>query len=556
MPTDMKAKRILLGTLLVVGALTVFQSSKPDDNKFAISKNINVFAELLRALDRLYVDSLDVEKMSKTAFAAMLKELDPYTEYYSEVDIQRANVITKGEYAGIGTLLIERNGAIVVRQVYENSPAQRGGLAPADTLIAIDGESVKDWGIQKVTAKLSGKPQQPVELTIRPFGKKESKVVPLTREIIQLPVVPYYGLLSGNVGYIKLASFSSERTASEVKKGIEDLTKKGATSLILDLRGNGGGRMEQAIDICGFFLPQHSKIVTMKGKQPEQTREYFTREAPIAPELPLAVLVDGASASASEIVSGSLQDYDRAVIVGMKSFGKGLVQTVIDMPYRGQMKYTNARYHIPSGRCVQAINYDHSKDKLETSVVPDSLLKPFKTAAGRTVYEGSGIIPDVKSEGKELPAVLVAMAQKDLVFDFINHYKSRHAKIAPLDKFKVDEAIINDFKAFAKSKKFTYQTEAQKALQKLIDQAKKDGSYKKNKLMFDRLSAGLKPDINAELNAAMDFLTKGLAGELILRYYNSASLYEYNSWTDHEILKAKKILADKAQMKELLSPKK
>lgn len=548
----MKKKSILIGAF-VTAVLFISQASMPDDNKIVISKNINVFAEILRTLDRLYVDSLDVEKMSKTAFSAMLKELDPYTEYYSEKDMQKADLVTKGEYAGIGTLIIGRDGASIVRQVYEGSPAHRAGVEPADTLIAIDGVDVTGWAIQKVTDKLSGKPQEPVRLTIRRAGEKGSKDFSLIREIIQLPVVPYYGLLTGNMGYIRLASFSSERTASEVKKAIEDLSKQGALSLILDLRDNPGGRMEQAVEICSYFLPQHSKIVTMKGKQPEQIRDYFTREAPIVPEMPLAVLVNSGSASASEIVAGSLQDYDRAVIVGERSFGKGLVQTVIDMPYRGQMKYTNARYHIPSGRCVQAINYDHSKEKLETSVVPDSLLKPFKTMGGRTVMEGSGIMPDVKIERKPLPAVILAMAQKDLVFDFINSYKVRHPNIAPVDKFKVDAGIINEFKTFVRTKKFTYETQGQKSLQQLIEQSKKEGTYAKNKLMFDRLSAGLKPNISAELDAAVEDLKKGLAGELLLRYYGIATMCKYRSWHDPEVVKAKEILGDKAKMNEILS---
>lgn len=541
--------------MFVAAVLVVFQAFSPDDNKLVISKNINVFAEVLRALDRLYVDTLDVEKMSKTALSAMLKELDPYTEYYSEDDLQRADLITKGEYAGIGTILVEREGATIVRQIHENSPAERAGLLCADTVTTIDGVSVKGWPIKKVTDKLSGKPQEAVTLTVRRPGVKEDKTLSIVRELVQMPIVPYYGLVESTVGYIKLASFSSDRTASEVKKGLEDLVKKGATSLILDLRDNPGGRMEQAVEICSYFLPQRSKIVTMKGKQPEQMREFFTQKSPIAPEMPIVVLVNAHSASASEIVAGALQDYDRAVIVGEKSFGKGLVQTVIDLPYRGQMKYTNARYHIPSGRCVQAINYDHSKEKLQTSVIPDSLLKPFKTKGGRVVYEGSGIMPDVKVDNKKkFPPVLTAMAQKDLFFDFINSYQARHPKIAPLDKFKVDAAIINDFKAFVKSKKFTYDTKGEEKLAELIKQAKEDGSYTKNKLMLDRLKAGLKPNIDAELQAAMPLLKEGLTGELILRYYRSAGLYEYRTWHDPEVAKAKILLADKAELQKLLKP--
>ncbi len=499
------------------------------DNKIHIARSINVFAELLRTLDELYVDSLDISKMSKTAFSAMLKEVDPYTEYYSEEELQRADLITKGEYAGIGALLYERDGKIIVRKIYEGSPSDKAGLEVADEILALDGNAVNGWGMKKVLDYLKGQPGQSISLTfIRP-GQKEPVEKTFDRELIKLPIIPYYGMRTNKTGYICLSSFSSGNTASEFKAALEELLQEKAESLIIDLRNNGGGRMEEAIKICSYFLPRNSLVLTMKGKKPEYCQSYSTMSDPIVPaSMPVAVLVNRGTASASEILSGALQDYDRAVIVGERSFGKGLVQTLVDMPYRGKLKYTNAKYYIPSGRCVQAITYNHSDSQLKTSTVPDSLLKPFKTMSGRIVYEGSGIMPDKEVKSKiVVPESFTEMEKKDMFFDFVTRYKVEHGSIATADEFKVTDAMIRAFTAYLKFRNFSCENKSQKALEDLMAQARKDGVYSKNKAYFTQLEAGLKVNLDSEINKNIKLLKNRLSYEFLSRYYDSYTVLKY-----------------------------
>lgn len=551
----MKKYLLTLVLLASIASSTILpaQAQVQRSNDLKISRSITTYAEVLRLLDRLFVDSLDIEKMSKKGIDAMLKELDPYTEYYSEADLQRANMITKGEYAGIGTLLVHRNGATVVRQVYDESPAQRAKILAADTLVAIDGKSVVGLELKQVTDRIAGEPNTPIELTIRRHGVAKPLTFNLTREVIRMPVISYSGMLTDGVGYLRLASFSSDRTAGEVRKALTDLMNQGAKSLVFDLRNNGGGRMDQAIDICGFFLPKGSKILSVRGKQPESERVFHTSEDPIAPDMPMVMLVNGHSASASEIVAGAMQDYDRAVIVGTRSFGKGLVQTVTPMPYRAQMKYTNAKYYIPSGRCVQAIVYDHSNPELKTSVVPDSLLKPFTTLAGRTVYEGSGVMPDIEIKHPEAPGVLGAMAREDMLFDFVTLYQRKHPQIAPIDRFVVTPQLVLEYKQWLRERKFEFKNESQVTLEKLIKQSKADKTYAANKAIYDRLTKSLKLNVNKEIDAALPLFKDGVASEMIYRYYGNAGLLQYRTRVDAEVKKAIELLTtQQAEYKRIL----
>lgn len=550
----MKKRYIIKASIVILSAFLLSFTATQIASRIQVTRSISTFGAILKSLDNLYVDSLDFKKLSKTAISAMLKEVDPYTEYYSEEDLSKASIITKGEYAGIGAHMQERGEGIVIRHVYPGSPAGEAGIKISDELIALDDQPVKGWGIQKVTDYLKGKPGEKVKLKIKRPGVKNEIEVTLERQIIKMPIVPYYGLVKNNVGYIKLSSFSSETTADEFKKVLEDLMSKNAKSLLIDLRNNGGGRMDHAIRICSYFLPKGSHILTMKGKTEENTKAFYTETEPIIPEsIPVVVLVNGNTASASEIVSGALQDYDRAVIVGERSFGKGLVQTVINMPYKGQMKYTSAKYYIPSGRCVQAINYDHSQQELVKAVVPDSLLKPFKTKAGRTVYEGSGIMPDKKVEFTvPVPDSFAEMEIKDIFFDFGTEYGLKHKTLPKISEFEITKADIQSFEAFLKKKAFSFENPSQKKLDSLLIQTKKDGLYDQNKALFNQLKNGLSTNLHNDIVKNDRTLKQRLGYELLSRYYGEAEITQYQLRGDPQYDAALELLSDTVKYYSLL----
>lgn len=541
-------KRIITRVLLLASTILLFAFTAAHmSSRIQITRSVNTFAEILKTLDRVYVDSLDFTRLSKVAIDAMLKEVDPYTEYYSEDDLQRASLITRGEYAGIGTQMQERNGSIIIRHVYEGSPAHASGIQPADEVTRIDGQSVKGWGIDRVTAYLKGNPGEKVKLDIRRPGSTSLLTVDIERQVIKMPIIPYAGVQKGDVGYLKLSSFSSENTADEFKSALEDLLSHGAKTLLIDLRNNGGGRMDHAIRICSYFLPERSLILTMKGKQPENVKEFYTQTAPIVPmDMPVVVMVNGNTASASEIVSGALQDYDRAVILGERSFGKGLVQTVANMPYRAQMKYTNAKYYIPSGRCVQAIKYDHSTKELVTATVPDSLLKPFKTKSGRTVYEGSGIMPDKKVDFViQIPESFAEMDRQGLFFDYATEYRLLHKSIAKIEQFDITPVEIAGFEAFLKRKTFTFSNASQRQLDSLITQSKADGVYDRNQETLKKLKQSLATDVRRDLEKNQSILKQRLAYELLSRYYGDAAVIQYQLREDKQYGAAVQLLSDR-----------
>ena len=526
----------------------------PLPSKIQITRSINTFAQILRTLEQDYVDSLDLRHLSRTAIDSMLREIDPYTEYYSEEDLQKASMITKAEYAGIGAVLQEIKGEIVVRSLYEGSPSKLAGVKPADKLTHLDGQPVKGWGIQKVTEYLKGKPGEKVALTLERPGVKAPVKVEFARQIVKMPVIPYYGIVGDKVGFISLSTFSSEVTADEVKAALEDLMQKGAKSLLIDLRNNGGGRMDHAIRICSYFLPKGSHVLTMKGRQEENQKAFHTMEEPIVPEdMPVVILVNGNTASASEILSGTMQDYDRAVILGEKTFGKGLVQTVVKMPYRAQMKYTQAKYYIPSGRCVQKIDYDHSGKALAGKVRPDSLLKAFKTKGGRTVYEGSGIMPD-----REVPFVVpvpesfAEMDRQNMFFDYGTEYVLSHKSLAPIDKFEVTDKMVADFEAFLKKKGFKFKSGTEALLDSLVQKSKDDGLYKGNRKAFDLLAKGLEPDVHADFVKHPGPIKQRLAYELLSRYYGQAEILRYQLRDDKQYDAALKLLSHPKEYSSIL----
>ena len=483
----------------------------------------------------------------------MLKSLDPYTVYYPESETEELSLMTTGEYAGIGSVINKKGDHVIIREPYKGSPADKAGLLPGDIILAIDGQSTEGKDVSQVSDMLKGQPGN--EITIKVSRKYENKPLEkkAIREKIQIPSVPYYGMANDSTGYIYLSSFT-DKSAADVRSAIIGLTNRGARSLILDLRGNAGGLLDQAIEIVNFFIPRNSKVVSTKGKVKQWDKEYLTGRNPIVPDIPLAVLIDRGSASAAEIVSGSLQDLDRAVLIGERSFGKGLVQTVRDLTYNTKLKVTTAKYYIPSGRCIQALDYSHRNPDGSVGKVPDSLITEYATKNGRKVYDGGGITPDIKIEPQEFARITQELVLQDLTFDFINDYALRHPQIDSLSAFRITDDIYNEFKQYLKDKKFSYETESQRTLERLVEIAKAEKYYDSSKADLDRLKEDFNHSIDRDMNLFREEITTFLTEQFIQRYYYQEGLLEYQMHHDEVIDKALEVLADPEAYYAILHP--
>ena len=540
------------GLIFAVSVVAIL-ALKGDDKNFEISKQLNIYATLFREVSLFYVDETDPGDMVTESIHGMLKALDPYTVYYPESQMEDVKLMTTGEYAGIGSVISKKEDCVIIREPYKNSPAAKAGLLPGDVLLAIDGNSVKGKSTEDVSELLKGQPGKEISIRIRREGFDNPLEKKAIREKIQLPSVPYYNLADAHTGYIYLSSFT-DKAASEVRKAIIDLKNQGAESLILDLRGNSGGLLDQAVEICNFFLPMDSKIVDTKGKLKQWDKEYKASKNPIVPDMPLVVLIDRGSASAAEIVSGALQDYDRAVLIGERSFGKGLVQTVRDIAYNTKIKITTAKYYIPSGRCIQAMDYSHRNPDGSVGKVPDSLIMEYKTASGRKVYDGGGITPDITIESDRYARITQELVIRDLCFDFVNSYALKNPVIAPVSSFKMSDDIYNQFKEYLKEKNFSYETDSQKSLEKLINTAKNEKYYESISGEIEKLQKQFAHSIERDMEIFKDEISSLLADQFIQRYYFSEGVIEYKVREDKEVLRARELLADKFGFGQLLRP--
>ncbi len=548
----MKTRHYLLtvaGILLLAVGIT---SLKSDDRNFEISKQLNIYATLFREINMFYVDETDPSKLVTESINAMLKTLDPYTVYYPESEMEDIKLMTTGEYAGIGSVISKKGDEVIIREPYKNFPADKAGLLPGDVLLSIDGTSVKGKSTEEVSEILKGQPGKEITIKVRREGHKKPIEAKAIREKIQLPSVPYYGMLENHTGYIYLNSFT-DKAAADVRKAIIELKNQGAQSLILDLRANSGGLLDQAVEICNFFLPKDSKIVSTKGKVKQWDKEYVTLRNPIAPDLPLAVLIDRGTASAAEIVSGALQDYDRAVLIGERSFGKGLVQTVRDLAYNTKVKVTTAKYYIPSGRCIQALDYSHRNPDGSVGKVPDSLITEYSTRAGRKVYDGGGITPDIKIDAPNFARITQELVLQDLCFDFVNSYALQHPEIGTIKDFVITEEIYNAFKNYLKEKKFSYETDSQLILEKLIKAAKSEKYYETVQPQIEQLQKELTHSLNRDMEVYKDEITNFLAEQFMQRYYYLEGAIEYKVNHDEEVRKALDILTNKEEYQKLLN---
>lgn len=516
-------KRIKSATLCILAAgllLPVAMAASSDNgNEAAIARNLDTFNTLYKELNTFYVDTIDTEKSIQTAINAMLGELDPYTEYLPASEQEDFRTMTTGEYGGIGSYIMRYKDSVLISEPYEDSPAARAGLIPGDVIIKIDNDSTIGWTSEQVSNKLKGQANSTLQVVVsRPYvGELTFNI---TREKIRMNSVPYYGVVRDSIGYIALSSFT-ENSPSEVREALLALKKEpGVKSIVLDLRGNPGGILESAVQIVGMFVPKGTQVLQQRGRVIQNDKTYKTTQDPIDDKIPLVVFIDGASASASEITAGALQDLDRAVVIGSRSFGKGLVQSTRPLPFDGILKVTIAKYYIPSGRLIQAIDYSHRNPDGSVARIPDSLTTVFKTAHGREVRDGGGITPDIKVEYPEMTRLYFNIVRDNWAFNYATRFAHEHDTIASPEEFVITDSIYADFKKFIDPSEFKYDKVCEDGLEKLKKVAEVEGYMNDStRAQFDVMAKLLKHDLNKDLDTHRKEISGILAMEILKRYY-------------------------------------
>ena len=534
-----------------------FNLQADDKQKLQLARQLSIYNSIVKELNLFYVDSIMPEKMINKSIDAMLYNLDPYTEYYPEDESEELKMMTTGKYAGIGsTIRFHSNkNCTVIAEPYENMPAHKAGLKAGDVLLSINGTSVKGMSTDSVSNLLRGEPGTIIALEIERPGKKGKMSIKIERASIALPAISYYGIQENNTGYILLESFT-ENCSKDLRHAIVELKKQGAKSFVIDLRGNGGGLLNEAVDIVNLFVPKNKIIVTTKGKTKLSNEVYKTKREPIDTESPIAILVDGQSASASEIVAGSMQDLDRAVIIGSRTYGKGLVQSTRQVSHGGFLKLTTAKYYIPSGRCVQALDYSHMMDNGRSTRMPDSLTTVFHTAAGREVRDGGGIRPDVEPKPEELSTLLYYLIQDMSIFDFATEFAIKHTEIAPAETFVINDEVYKEFTDYLKSTGFNYDLQSAKMIKELKKMIEFEGLSEITKTEIESLEKKLQTNLDYSLSHFSKDVRHLLADEIVKRYYGQKGEIIYNLREDSDLKEAYRILNNTEEYKKILSPKK
>lgn len=539
---------VIISLLLVIGISTGFFATQ-DTRDFRIAKNLDIFFSLFRELNTFYVDEIDPDKVVKAGIDNMLKTLDPYTVYFPEAEANDFAILTTGKYGGIGSLVRNGGDYTVISEVYKGFPADKAGLKAGDILKKVDGTSLKGLATDKVSEKLKGTPGTPIELTIERNGKENQ--VPMKREKIVMPPVPYYGMIDQNTGYIRFTNFT-QGCIDDVRAALVALKASNATQIILDLRGNPGGLLTEAVEIVNLFVDPGTEVVSTKGKMKQFDEDFKTAKQPVDNKIPLALIINRGSASASEIVAGAIQDLDRGVIIGQRSYGKGLVQITRPLSYNTQLKVTTAKYYIPSGRCIQARDFSHPNEDGSVGLIPDSLITDFKTKNGRIVRDGGGIAPDIEIQPESLAQISSELYVRNYIFDFATMFYWSHPEIKTPAQFKFTDKDYDDFKKFLEDKKFTYKTVTEESLNELIANAKKEKYYDMHQEIFNDLQKDIAHDLGQDLTMFRKEITDLLEDEIISRYFYEAGAIEWTIKNDEQVLKAKEVLNNKQQYSSIL----
>lgn len=551
----MKSRILTAALAAILGTTTMVAAP---DNKKEVSRNLDIFTSIYKTLNSMYVDTIDANKSITAAINYMLNQIDPYTEYISEEEQEEFRTISTGEFGGIGAYIGQNKAKeTFVSEPQENTPSAISGLKAGDVFLTIDGDSVRTLGSDKVRDRLRGQAGTKLRVTVRrPLVNGDTTLtVDITRAKIEVPTLPYYGVVRDTVGYIQLTTFN-EKSYPEVKNALTELMKDPRVKgIVLDLRGNGGGLLESAVNIVSLFVPKGTEVLRTRGRSVTNEKIYRTTNAPVATDIPLAVLIDDGSASSAEIVTGALQDLDRAVVIGERSYGKGLVQSTFPLPYNGLLKVTTQRYYIPSGRLIQAIDYSHRNADGSVARTPDSLTNVFHTRAGRQVRDGGGITPDIKMEYPDVSRLTYNVVAGNYLFDFATKYAAEHSAIAAPEDFVMTDELFEEFKNSIKGDSIEYDRMFEKLINSLEDTAKTEGYLSDEvKQQLDGLRVSLEQNLDKDLDNQRESLTEFLVPELMRRYYYNRGALAYSVRNDKAVARAAQILADPKEYTRLLTP--
>ena len=540
----MRMKKFFIALAILLAAGFSFYSFTNDQKNFEIAKNLDIFFTLFRELNAFYVDEVNPNTLVKTSIDKMLESLDPYTNYISEADVEDFRFMTTGEYAGIGALISKQNDKIIIAEPYEGFPAQKYGLKAGDIILEVEGKSTSTMETEDVSNLLKGPAMRPVKIKVQRPTDNKILEVDVVREKITIDAVPYYGMLDQNTAYIRLANFTQD-CSEDVKKAYLELKgKHNPGSLILDLRSNPGGLLIESVKIMNLFVPKGTEIVSTRGKVKEWDNVYKAMQNPIDTTIKIAVLINRASASASEIIAGAMQDLDRGLIIGTRSFGKGLVQTTRDLSYNAKLKVTTAKYYIPSGRCIQALDYSHRNEDGSVGLVPDSLVTEFKTKNGRNVYDGGGVVPDLKVDQDMLSTLSVELITRYHIFDYATQFAGKNNSIPQPEEFQITDAIFDEFSEYVRQSGFNYDSQTEDAYAELVKIAKNEKYFDVASDEFKALEARIKPDLNKDLGVFRSEISELLKEEIVSRYYYQKGSVRATLSSDKNIEKAIEVLND------------
>jgi carboxyl-terminal processing protease len=546
------SKKTKMWVLIVAIGISSFASISFVDDYFEISKNVDIFVTLYRELNLYYVDETKPGDLMKKGIDGMLQSLDPFTVYIPESKIEDFRFQTTGEYGGIGSLIVKRDEYIMISEPYEGFPADNAGLKAGDIITEVNGKSIKGKSTEDVSKVLKGQANTTVKVTIKRPGQDKPIEKEITRMEVKVPSVPHYEMLDDSTAYIRLTSFT-DRCAKEVENAFKELQEENdVKALVLDLRDNPGGLLKEAVSLCNLFVEKGETIVSTKGKVKDWSKNYVAKDLPMDKDIPLAILVNSGSASASEIVSGTMQDLDRGVILGQKTYGKGLVQTTRPLSYGSQLKVTTAKYYIPSGRCIQAVDYSHRREDGSVGKIPDSLMTKFETRNGRPVYDGGGIMPDIELEEKYASDILGALVRKFLIFDYATKFEQENDSIAPPKEFELTHKIYQDFLDYIADKELDYSTDSEKMAEKFEEVAKEDKYYDLIKEEFEALKSKLEHNKNEDLKLFREEIEETLKYEIVTRYYYRDGRLKSMLSNDEQVQEALKYLRDREKYNAIL----